>query len=64
MNIIAKLSFWIMPVKPFQEFITDGLAQFRREGYVEKLKNSITSESLPSNKGDLLDFLYNQIVHA
>ena len=75
MIIIAKLSFWIMKPKkksiitrlslkkmqPFEELILDALAQFKSEGYVEKLKTSITQESLPSNKDDLLEFLYNQI---
>ena len=78
MTIIAKLSFWIMKPKkkssipqqslkemqPFEESILDGLAQFRAEGYVKKLKTSITQESLPSNKNDLLEFLYNQIAYT
>lgn len=75
-TIIAKLSFWIMKPKrksflaklslkkPFQESITDALAQFSSGGYVEKLKTSITSESLPSNKEDLFEFLFNQIIHS
>ena len=77
MTIIAKLSFWIMKPKkesiitrqslkklqPFEGSIRDALAQFKTEGHVEKLKTSITQESLPSlNKHDLLlEFLYNQI---
>ena len=77
MTIIAKLSFWIMKPKkksiitrlsqsfkklqPFEKLILDALAQFRMEGYVEKLKTSITQESLPSGKADILGFLYNQI---
>ena len=74
MVIIAKLSFWIMKpkkksiitelphkaVKPFEKLILDAFAQFRTEGYVEKLKTSITPKSLPSNKKKLLEFLYNQ----
>ena len=74
MAIIAKLSFWIMKpkkksiitelphkaVKPFEKLILDAFAQFRTEGYVEKLKTSITPKSLPSNKKKLLEFLYNQ----
>lgn len=59
MNIIAKLSFKKM--QPFEELIMDALAQFRRRGFVEKLKTTITSESLASNKEDLLEFLYNEI---
>ena len=71
MTIIAKLSFWIMPKKnlrpalkktrPFEEIIEDAFAQFKTEGYVERLKKSITQESLPANEDDLLDFLYNEI---
>ena len=71
MNIIAKLSFWILqPPKnkksiitklSFEDLILGALDQFRIEGYAEKLKISITSESLPSSKHDLHEFLYNQI---
>ena len=78
MTIIAKLSFWIMKpkkksiiarlslkkVQPFEELILDALAQFRTESYVKKLKTSITQESLPSNKDDLLEFLYNQFAYT
>ena len=87
MNIIAKLSFWIMKPKKekkrnvitklsfkkvqpvedsitFEDLILDGLAQFRKGGYVEKLKTRITPKSLPSDKDDLLQFLYNQIAYT
>ena len=87
MNIIARLSFWIMKPKKekkrniitklsfkkvlpvedsmtFEDLILDGLAQFRKGGYVEKLKTRITPESLPSDKDDLLAFLYNQIAYT
>jgi hypothetical protein len=81
MNIIAKLSFWILQprkkrnqsllschssqkMQPFEDLILGALDQFRTEGYVEKLKTSITPESLPSNKDDLLEFLYNQIAYT
>ena len=72
MTIIAKLSFWIMNPKnksiitrqPLEELILDALAQFSTAGYANKLKTSITQESLPSNKDDLLEFLYNQIAHT
>ena len=78
MNIIAKLSFLIMKprnksiitrlslrkMQPFEELILDALAQFRTEGYVKKLKTSITQELLPSKEDDLLEFLYNQIAYA
>jgi hypothetical protein len=67
MNIISKLSFWIRkPTKQtknssdgFEEVIMDALAKFKRDGYVKKLKTSITS--VPSDNQDLLVFLYNQI---
>ena len=78
MIIVAKLSFWIMKSKPtktsiitwlslqktqpFEDLILDALAQFRKGGYVEKLKTNITPESLPeSDKKKLLEFLCNQI---
>ena len=51
-----------MKVQPFEELILDALTQFTTEGYVEKLKTSITQESLPSNCDDVVQFLYNQIV--
>ncbi|KAF8668517.1 hypothetical protein AX14_006168 [Amanita brunnescens Koide BX004] len=73
MSIIAKLSLWIMKpttqltensFTPFEQVIMDALAQFTREGYVEKLRTSITSLSLPSDKEDVLAFLYNQATHT
>ena len=50
-------------MQPFEESILDALAQFKSGGHVKKLKTSITSESLPSNKEDLHEFLYNQIAN-
>ena len=83
MNIIAKLSFWILDprrkkksiiakllfkpekmIEPFEGPILAALDQFKTGGYVEKIKTSITPESLPSNKEDLHQFLYNQIAHV
>ena len=75
MTIIAKLSFWILKPKkksiiarlllkkrqPLEELLLEALAQFKTKGYAKKLKISITQGSLPSNKDDLLEFLYNQI---
>ena len=72
MNIIAKLSFWMVKpakkssiskllfqkIQPFGQLIMDALDQFKSEGYVDKLKTSITSVSLPSNDEDLCGFLY------
>ena len=77
MNIIAKLSFWIKKpakmqksiiskllfwkIRPFEELIMNALDQFKREGYVEKLKVGITSVSFPSNHQDQSGFLYHLI---
>ena len=76
MNIIAKLSYWLLQprktkkpiisvkpdkMQPFEDLILDAVDQFRTEGYAEKLKTSIAPESLPSNEDDVLEFLYNQI---
>lgn len=58
-SLITKLSF--RKTQPFEELIMNALAQFQKEGYGVKLKTSITSESLPSNKEDLLEFLLNEI---
>ena len=60
-NIIARQSFWIM--KPFQNSVMDALEELKSNGYVEKLKDQITSTSVPSKHQDLLDFLYNQVIH-
>jgi hypothetical protein len=71
MNIIAKQSFWIMKpskksiidkeTQPFEQAIMDALEQLKREGnYVKKLKTSITSETMPSDHQELLDFLFDQ----
>ena len=48
-------------MQSFEDLIQDAVDQFRTEGYAEKLKTSITPESLPSNEDDVLEFLYNQI---
>jgi hypothetical protein len=75
MSIIAKLSFWVVkPAKksiiskllfqkipPFEQNIINALDQFKRGGYVEKLKACITSVSLPPDHGDLHQFLYDLI---
>ena len=58
-NIIAKLSFWIR--KPFKTSIMEALGQFKEQGYVNKLKTQITFEVLPTGRGDLFCFLYDQI---
>jgi len=59
MIIICKLSFWIN--KPFKYSIIEALDQFKSQGYEKKLKNSITSQSLPKDKEELLNFLYDLI---
>ena len=82
MNIIAKLSFWILEprrkkksliaklsfqpekMETFEGLILAALDHFKTGDYVEKIKTSITPESLPSNKEDLLEFLYNQVAHV
>ena len=78
MNIIAKLSFWILQprrkkdsiiaklfkpeeMEPFEGLILAAFDQFKTGGYVKKIMTTITQESLPSDKEDLLEFLYNQI---
>ena len=66
-NIITRVLFNILKVDEsmtFEDLILDGLAQFRKGDYVEKLKTRITPESLPSDKDDLLEFLYNQIANT
>ena len=71
MSIVAKQSFWTMKptsqtttsIPAFEQLIMDSLGQFESYGYVEKLKTSITSESLPPNNEDLLGFMYNQIAN-
>jgi hypothetical protein len=63
MNIIAKLSFPIK--KSFEQSISDALDQLKRQGYyADKLKTSITSESIPSDHEAISAFLYNQITHV
>ena len=51
-------------MKKFDDLILAAFDQFKAGGYVEKIKTSITPESLPSDKGDLLEFLYNQIAYV
>ncbi|KAF8351721.1 hypothetical protein F5887DRAFT_912416 [Amanita rubescens] len=69
-NIIAKLSFWLKPtkgssqeIKTFQQLVRDALYQFKKGGYVDKVKTCITPETLPSNHQELSAFLYNLIAH-
>ena len=50
-------------MQQFEDLIWGALDQFRTEGYVEKLKTSITPESLPSTKDDLREFLHNQLAY-
>ena len=61
MNILAKLSFWYR--KGICESIVDALDQFKKEGYVEKLKAQITSEAIPTGHNDLVQFLYDQVIN-
>lgn len=41
----------------------EALEQLKKEGYVEKLKTCITQESISSDTGDLIVFLYDLIKH-
>jgi len=61
MNILAKLSFWIK--KPFKTSIIDSLHQFKKQGYVEKLKAQITPEAMPTKHSALFQFLYDQLIN-
>ena len=61
MNIIAKLSFWIK--MPLGKSIRKALEEFKRQGYVEKLKTHITPESIPSDKEKVVTFLCDIIIH-
>ena len=49
--------------KQFDASIADALNQFKEDQYIEKLKTHITSESIPSDKEHLLEFLYNLVIH-
>ena len=62
MIIIARISFWIH--KPFYDAFEEAVEQFKKDGYIEKLKAHITLESMPSTGStkDLLEFLYNLII--
>ena len=55
------MSFWIH--KPFEASIAEALDQFKKNQYLEKLKTCITSESLPSDNKQLVEFLYNLTIH-
>jgi len=70
MVIIAKLSFWIMNQtkksiigsfgrQSLKKSLMNAFEHFKAEGYAEKLKTSITSDSLPSDHQDLLVFMCN-----
>lgn len=59
---IVKQTFW-MKNKPIEELLLDALEQFKKQGYVEKLKNCINPALLPSDPDDLIMFLYDQIIH-
>jgi hypothetical protein len=48
-------------IKTFQQLVRDALDQFKKGGYVDKVKIHITPESLPSDHQELLVFLCDQI---
>ena len=62
MNLLAKLSFWTKK-KKICDSIMDTLDQFKKEGYVEKLKAHITCEAITTRHDDLVQFLYDQVVN-
>ncbi len=41
----------------------EALDQFKSQKYAQKLKACITSESMPSNHGELAAFLYKQVAN-
>ena len=60
MVTIGRMSFWIH--SSFEWATKKALEEFKKRGNVEKLKTLITAETMPSDK-DLLEFLYNLIIH-
>ena len=56
----SKKSIIDKETQPFEQAIMDALEQLKQEGNVKKLKTSITSETLPSDHQELLDFLFDQ----
>ena len=61
MNILAKISFCMK--KPIAISTLDALEQFKKQGYVEKLKTQIISEVIPTGHKDLVQFLYHQVAN-
>ena len=41
----------------------EALDQFKSQEYMHKLKVHITSESMPSDNGELVTFLYKQVTN-
>lgn len=58
----SKKSIIDKETQPLEQFM-EALEQLKREGYVKKLKTSITSESMPSDHQELLDFLFDQTAY-
>ena len=50
--------------KPIRKSLTEALDQFKGKKHVEKLKTQVTSASLPpASSGDLVAFLYKQVIN-
>ena len=58
--IIAKLSFWIN--KPFLASVREALDQYKKKGYIQKLKTNITPDFVQSGHQDLVTLLYQQVI--
>ena len=43
--------------------IMEALEQFKKQGYVEKLRTQIISEAIPTGHKDLVQFLYYQVIN-
>ena len=59
--IIAKLSFWIN--KPFLASVREALDQYKKKGYVQKLKTDITPHFMQSDHEDFVTLLYSEVTH-
>lgn len=60
-NIIAWQSFW--KIKSLNNSVMDVIEEFKDRAYVKKLEAQFTFTLVPLQHQDLLEFLYNMIVH-
>lgn len=49
--------------KPVRKSLTESLDQFKGNKHVEKLKTHVTSASLSPDSGDLVTFLYKEVIN-